>query len=84
MEEEEIRLKEGNQKPLGEHPGTLSLGRSRSCFSVDTWTRATALPSHSRGTTQQAGRGPSSLLSGTGKARTPTHTNAPGSLLSGL
>lgn len=38
MHEEEVRLKKLHQKPLRHHPGTLSLGRSRSRFSMDTWT----------------------------------------------
>lgn len=38
MHKEEVRLKKQNQKLLRQHPGTLSLGRSRSHFSMDTWT----------------------------------------------
>lgn len=38
MHEEEVRLKKQNQKLLWQHPGTLSLGSSRSSFSVGTQT----------------------------------------------
>lgn len=37
MPKEEVRLKKQNQKPLWQHPGTLSLGRSKSHFSMDAW-----------------------------------------------
>lgn len=45
VHEEEVMLKKQNQKPLRQHPGMLSLGRSRSRFSMDTWTRAITLSS---------------------------------------
>lgn len=39
MHKEEVTRKEQNPKPLWQHPGMLSLGRSRLCFSMDTWTK---------------------------------------------
>lgn len=39
MHKEEVRRKKQNLKPLWQHPGRLSLGRSRPCFCMGTWTK---------------------------------------------
>lgn len=58
---------ETNPETLWQHPGMLSLGRSRSRFSMDTWTRIL------KRIITAAGSGPNSLIPGISEARTCLH-----------